>query len=231
MVDKILSIQNTSIETLGNLRDLMENDGYEISTIQAGIDDIPIDPRQYSAIIILGGYMSVYDNLTYLNAEQELIRKAHKNRVPILGICLGSQLIAQALGGRVYKGKKKEIGWHDVTINSNGLADIFKGTSSERIRVFQWHGDTYDLPNTSKLLAYSNMYPQAFRIDSIIGILFHLEVNYNMIRQWTEEYISEIKEENLSIEDILTDKKKEFENLLNSCKIVYSNFSKIVTSN
>ena len=231
MVNKILSIQNTSIETLGNLRDFMENDGYEISTIQAGIDDIPIDPRQYSAIIILGGYMSVYDNLTYLNAEQELIRKAHKNRVPILGICLGSQLIAQALGGRVYKGKKKEIGWHDVTINSNGLADIFKGTNSERIRVFQWHRDTYDLPNTSKLLAYSNMYPQAFRIDSIIGILFHLEVNYNMIRQWTEEYISEIKEENLSIEDILTDKKKEFENLLNSCKIVYSNFSKIVNSN
>jgi len=231
MVNKILSIQNTSIETLGNLRDFMENDGYEISTIQAGIDDIPIDPRQYSAIIILGGYMSVYDNLTYLNAEQELIRKAHKNRVPILGICLGSQLIAQALGGRVYKGKKKEIGWHDVTINSNGLADIFKGTNSERIRVFQWHRDTYDLPNTSKLLAYSDMYPQAFRIDSIIGILFHLEVNYNMIRQWTEEYISEIKEENLSIEDILTDKKKEFENLLNSCKIVYSNFSKIVNSN
>ena len=69
MVNKILSIQNTSIETLGNLRDLMENDGYEISTIQAGIDDIPIDPQQYSAIIILGGYMSVYDNLTYLNAE------------------------------------------------------------------------------------------------------------------------------------------------------------------
>ena len=174
--------------------------------------------------------MSVYDNLTYLNLEQELIRKAHKNGVPVLGICLGSQLIAQALGGRVYKGKKKEIGWHDVKINSNGLVDIFNGTSSDNLRVFQWHGDTYDLPSTSKLLAYSNMYPQAFRIDSVIGILFHLEVNYDMIRQWTEEYSSEIKEENLSIQDILTNKKNEFENLSNNCKIVYRNFSKIINS-
>ena len=121
MGNKILSIQNTRIETLGNLATLIESDGYKVSTIHAGIDDIPNDPREYSAIIILGGYMSVYENLNYLMAEQELIRKAHKYRIPTLGICLGSQLIAQALGGRVYKGKKKEIGWHDVTINNDGL--------------------------------------------------------------------------------------------------------------
>jgi GMP synthase (glutamine-hydrolysing) len=230
MGNKILSIQNTRIETLGNLATLIESDGYKVSTIRAGTDDIPNDPREYSAIIILGGYMSVYENLNYLNAEQELIRKAHKYRIPMLGICLGSQLIAQALGGRVYKGRKKELGWHDVTINDDGLSDIFKGVNS-KIKVFQWHGDTYDLPETAKLLAFSNMYPQAFRIGSVIGILFHLEVNYLMIRQWVEEYVSEIKEEKMSIQDILTDKKNEFQNLLNYCKTVYRNFSKIISSN
>jgi GMP synthase (glutamine-hydrolysing) len=231
MGNKILSIQNTRIETLGNLATLIESDGYKVSTIHAGTDDIPNDPREYSAIIILGGYMSVYENLNYLKAEQELIRKAHKYRIPTLGICLGSQLIAQALGGRVYKGKKKEIGWHDVTINKDGLSDIFEGVNSNNIKVFQWHGDTYDLPKTAKLLAFSNLYPQAFRIGTVIGILFHLEVNYLMIRQWVKEYHSEIKEENLSIQDILTYKKNEFQNLLNNCKTVYSNFSKIISSN
>ena len=230
MRNKILAIQNTQIETLGNLRDLIQSDGFDILTIHAGTDDIPDDPRKYSAIIILGGYMSVYENLNYLNEEQELIQTAQKYGVPVLGICLGSQLIAQALGGRVYKGKKKEIGWHNVTINSDGLADIFKGAKSHTIRVFQWHGDTYDLPKASKLLASSNMYPQAFRIGNAIGILFHVEVSSDMIRQWVEEYNSEIKEENLSVQDLLTGKKKEFQNLMNYCKIVYSNFSRIINS-
>src|SRR5206468_3713706 len=119
---------------------------------------------QYAAIVILGGYMSVYENLPYLNEQQELIRKAKQYEVPLLGICLGAQLIAQALGGRVYKGRQKEIGWFDVAINNEGLNDIFKGMVNNNIKVFQWHGDTYELPRSATLLASSDLYLLAFRI-------------------------------------------------------------------
>jgi len=227
--DTILCIQNTEIETLGNLKKLFESDGYNIKTVNIKRYDIPQDPDQYAAIVILGGYMSVYENLPYLNEQQELIRKAKQYEVPLLGICLGSQLIAQALGGRVYKGRQKEIGWFDVAINNEGLNDIFKGIVNNNIKVFQWHGDTYELPRSATLLASSDLYPQAFRIGNSIGILFHLEVTSQMIQRWTENYGEEMKEFGVTADAILKDKKAYFENLANNCEVVYSNFFKMIT--
>lgn len=228
MKDIILSIQNTEIETLGNLKKLFESDGYKIKTVNVKKDDIPHDPEQYAAIVILGGYMSVYENLPYLNKEQELIRNAKQHQVPLLGICLGSQLIAQALDGRVYKAEQKEIGWFDVTINNEGMNDIFKGIANNNMKVFQWHGDTYELPNSATLLASSDLYPQAFRIDNTIGILFHLEVTPEMIQKWIDNYGPEMKEAGVTADVILNGKKAEFESLANNCEVVYSNFSKMI---
>ena len=229
MIKKILSIQNISIETLGTLERLFHLDGFRIETVDAQYDPIPINANQYSAIVILGGPMAAYDNIRYLTKEQELIRNAVRNKVPVLGICLGSQLIAQATGGRVYRGPKKEIGWFDVTLTPNGHKSLFKGIKAKTVRVFQWHGDTYDLPSTANIMAFSKLYPQAFKIGSAIGMQFHLEVNRNMIERWVQEYGQEINKEQISSEDILlSNKPKEIRDLYDRCKVVYSNFSRMI---
>jgi GMP synthase-like glutamine amidotransferase len=228
--DIILSIQNTEIETLGNFKELFESDGYLIETIHVKKDKIPKELDKYAGIVILGGYMSVYENLPYLDEELVLINNANNLQVPLLGICLGSQLIAEALGGRVYKGKQKEIGWFDVIINPRGKNDIFKGIGDNNMKVFQWHGDIFELPSSAVLLASSDLYPQAFRLGNSIGILFHLEVTSPMIHDWTKVYGSEMKEVGVSRDDILDGKNPEFKSLANYCKVVYGNFSEMITA-
>jgi GMP synthase-like glutamine amidotransferase len=102
---KILSVQNIECETLGSLENMFRSDSFQIENINAQKDHVPASAKGYSAVVVLGGPMAVYDNLPYLQKEQDLIRDAIKNDIPVLGICLGSQLIAQAAGGRVYTGK------------------------------------------------------------------------------------------------------------------------------
>src|SRR5215475_8577507 len=104
---KILSVQNISCETLGTFKEFFRSEGYKIKTVQAPSDHLPEDLEEYSAVVILGGPMSVYERLAYLEEEQSLIRNAISKNIPLLGVCLGSQLIAEAIGGKVYRGVKK----------------------------------------------------------------------------------------------------------------------------
>ncbi|MFZ0513670.1 MAG: gamma-glutamyl-gamma-aminobutyrate hydrolase family protein [Candidatus Nitrosopolaris sp.] len=226
MNNKILSVQNISFETLGTLGELIRSDGYQVENIEAQKEAVPNNAEQYAAIIILGGPLAVYDNVEYLKREQDLIRHAMKLEIPVLGICLGSQLIAQAIGGNVYKGGKKEIGWSNVMLNQAGYKDLFKGITTKSIKVFQWHGDTYDLPAT--IMASSKLYPQAFRFGSLIGIQFHLEVNGEMIQRWAEEYSQELKRERIYLTDLLNHKDRDIAGLFERCKVLYSNFSKMI---
>ncbi len=228
LANKILSVQNISFETLGTLEELIRCDGYQIENIQAQTDPVPNNIQQYAAIIILGGPMAVYDNAKFLQKEQELIKHALKDEIPVLGICLGSQLIAQAIGGKVYKGRKKEIGWSTVEINSTGLVDLFKGINTREIQVFQWHGDTYDLPSNAAIMASSELYTQAFRFGSAIGIQFHLEITDEMIQRWAKEYAKELEREWVEPKDLLVQKDHELRELRERCKTVYSNFSKMI---
>ena len=225
---KILSIQNIGCEPLGLLEQMFVSDGYDIENIntQNG-DPVTTSPLGYDAIVILGGPMAVYDNLVYLQKEQELIRNAITNDTPLLGICLGSQLVAQAAGGRVYKGKKKEIGWHNVYLTPASSNDIFRGFTNKTIRIFQWHGDTYDLPANAKILAYSDLYPQAFRIGSAVGIQFHFEVDEHLIQTWMKEYSDDMIAEKIKHESLLP-APTELEELATQGRRIYNNFTRVL---
>jgi GMP synthase (glutamine-hydrolysing) len=203
------------------------SDGYDIEKVNTQKDHVPISPLGYDAIVILGGPMAVYDNLAYLQKEQELIRNAIKNETPLLGICLGSQLIAQAAGGHVYKGKKKEIGWYNVDLTPASSNDIFRGFTNKAIRIFQWHGDTYDLPANAKILAYSDLYPQAFRIGSAVGIQFHFEVDEDLIQTWINEYSGDLITQKIKPESLLP-APKELEELAAQGRRIYANFTRVL---
>lgn len=191
-MSNVLLIQNTTSEGSGYLGKLLTDDGFDITSVNAKYEKIP--EKRFSLVVILGAPQSANDDLLYLKEEQKLIKNYVQNDIPVLGICLGSQLIAKTFGAKVYKGPKKEIGfYHDLMISNN--SKLFHGFKNP-FSVFHWHGDTFDLPVGATRLALSKNYPnQAFQYKSAIGLQFHLEVNEQMVNLWldkTEEKLQQI---------------------------------------
>ena len=149
----------------------------------------PTDPAEYDALIFMGGPMSINDDLPYLRREEEYIRQAIGRGIPVLGVCLGSQLIAHALGAEVRRNAVKEIGWFEVELTDTGRSDpLFQAFRSPE-PVFHWHGETFELPPGAKLLASSERCRnQAFRLGTTVyGVQFHLEITPAMIADWCVE--------------------------------------------
>ncbi|HSB50233.1 MAG TPA: type 1 glutamine amidotransferase [Nitrosopumilaceae archaeon] len=192
MID-VLVIQNTRIEDSGILGKLLENDGFKIRQVFAKTDKLPRNDASF--LIILGGSQSANDDLSYLRTEEQLIREFVSKEKPVLGICLGSQLIAKAFGATVRPGVKKEIGFYHDLIKDDTNSKLFLGFENP-FTVFHWHGDTFDLPRNAVRLAHSNDYEnQAFQLQTAVGIQFHLEVDESMINLWldkTEEKLEKI---------------------------------------
>jgi GMP synthase-like glutamine amidotransferase len=180
---RVLLVQNTRIEGSGYLGELLKKDGFEITSVNAKHEKL--SDKDFSLIIILGAPESANDDLPYLQAEQRLIKKSVEQNTPVLGICLGSQLIAKTFGAKVYSGPKKEIGFYDdLTVSDNN--SFFSGFQNP-FTVFHWHGDTFDLPEGATRLASSEYYPnQAFQYKSAVGLQFHLEVNEEMVNLWLD---------------------------------------------
>jgi GMP synthase-like glutamine amidotransferase len=188
----VLLVQNTRIEGSGYLGELLTKDGFKIQSVHAKHEAIP--EKRYSLVVILGAPESANDNLPYLQEEQKLIKQSVEQNTPVLGICLGSQLIAKTFGGKVYQGPKKEIGFYNDLI-PQANSSLFSGFENP-FTVFHWHGDTFDLPEGSVLLASSENYPnQAFQFKSAVGLQFHLEANEEMVNLWLDKNI----DENISI--------------------------------
>ena len=152
----------------------------------------PIPETGWNGLVVLGGPMSANDPLPGLKDELGVIQKALAAEMPILGICLGSQLIAKALGARVHRNQELEIGWAPVQFTEAGLADpVFQGIHSPET-FFHWHGETFDLPAGCEWLAWSDRTRhQAFRHGrKVYGLQFHPEVTPEMIADWSAQPVN-----------------------------------------
>ncbi len=182
----ILVLRHERFEHLGLLAQPLE--AQRLSFTYHDLND-PLPAQDFSRIIILGGPMSANDPIPGLADELRVIEAALKRGTPMLGICLGSQLIAKALGARVFRNSALEIGWKAVHLTGTGRTDpLFAGFDSPTT-FFHWHGDTFDLPNGAEWLAWSEKTRhQAYRYGSnVYGLQFHPEVDAAMISDWSRQ--------------------------------------------
>jgi GMP synthase-like glutamine amidotransferase len=176
--------QHVPFEGLGSIEPWLKKAGYEITCSRFFEDPVLPNLKNLDFLVVLGGPMSANDEekFPWLAAEKQFIWDAVAKGKPVLGICLGAQLIANALGARVYPSKEKEIGWFPIYGIVTNDKSLFKFPAS--IEVFHWHGETFDLPSGATHLAKSDACEnQAFQIGkSVIGLQFHLETTLKAAR-------------------------------------------------
>lgn len=198
MSRNILVIRHMYSADLCSLETVFKEHSFHITKVEGFSTDLSqINPLDYDAVIVLGGSMGVYqtDLFPYLSDEMALIRKCVAADHPMLGICLGSQLAAGALGQKVYKGSAgRETGFMDIELTAAATSTPLRHFHKSKTRIFQWHGDTFDLPSEATLLASSPLYQnQAFRIGkNIFATQFHPEVDHNGICNTLVECCNEV---------------------------------------
>ncbi len=244
---KILVIQHVPHEGLGNIETELKLAGHTTETI--AVWDHPVFPsstklEDYGGIIVLGGPMAVYEESQHpwMTKELLVIGEALRQKKPFLGICLGAQLLAKAAGADVYPGNREdrptEIGWYPIRLDDwfykrNPL--FFQIDPAKEHTVFQWHGDTFDIPTEGYRLALSENYPnQAFCFQgNAVGLQFHVEMTEELIRSWVtgDENRAKILSQGCDPDEILADMPKHLPGLQALCHKICYGFVSLIRTN
>jgi GMP synthase (glutamine-hydrolysing) len=184
-------VQHTPTEGPGLLSGVMDEAGATVEVIRLDLGDPLPEPNEVAGVVVMGGPMGVHDTDQYpwLSGERNWLITAVEAGVPVLGVCLGSQLVAAALGAEVTTGEAPEIGIGRVALNGAGRADPVLGPEEDGLPVVHWHGDTFAIPDGAVHLASSVSYRnQAFRYgDRVYGLQFHLEVDDEVAAGWAPD--------------------------------------------
>jgi GMP synthase (glutamine-hydrolysing) len=194
---------------------VLERQHLLVATVRPDKTPLPEQlPEDCSALVVMGGTMGVneQEQHPWIERELALIRQAIDTARPVLGVCLGAQILAAAGGANVYPGDPpKEIGWGTIKLTPEGRSDplsrfLANPATAEPTNVFQWHGDTFDLPPGGVLLAGSARFPQqAFRLGrAAYGLQFHFEVTEQMIRHWVGLWRKEMESAGVTADEILS---------------------------
>jgi GMP synthase (glutamine-hydrolysing) len=206
----VVVLKHVPFEGPGLIADMMEGRGMPYRTVEVSEEGVPLSVAGFTGLVSMGGPMSVLDGLEEVEQEKLLLSEAMQREIPVLGICLGAQILASALGAEIRSGSKPEIGWGEVELTRNGLNDtLFAGVETP-VPVLHWHDDTFDLPEGAVHLASSGEYEhQAFRMGrNVYGFQFHLEVDEEMVHEWAARDL-EADSGLLSGEENLTDRLKD----------------------
>ena len=198
-----LCLQHVPFEGPGAFRQALEKRQYQLDTLLVPQRELPATPPDF--LLVMGGPMSVNDSDPWIEKEQKFIRHAIEAGIPVLGVCLGSQFMAKALGGQVRPGPRLEIGPTLVTRTVEEDADAVFGTFPRQFTVFEWHGEGLTLPPGACVLAASEFYPvQAFRYgDRAYGLLFHLELEVEGVEALCRECLTDVQRAQTTTEVLL----------------------------
>ena len=194
-------IQHSAFEDIGIFGEVIRDKGWNVSVYNAGIDDLSQPLLDADLAILLGGPIGAYetDRYPFLVDELHRLERRLATNLPTLGICLGAQLIASALGARAYPGACQEIGWGEVQLTTQGHASCISHLAGNN--VLHWHGDTFDLPTGADRLASTRHYEnQAFSFgNNVLAMQFHAEIESSRIEQWLIGHTCELANSRIDV--------------------------------
>jgi GMP synthase (glutamine-hydrolysing) len=202
-----VALRHVPFEDLGLLAPILQREGWEVSFRDVATDDlVHHSMADAGLLIVLGGPIGAYETEAYpfLTSELALLEYRLARDLPVLGICLGSQLMAKALGSRVFAGPVKEIGWGRVELTKPGAASCLGPLGEDDAVVLHWHGDSFDLPRGAQLLASNRHYEnQAFAYRrNALALQFHLEADPRRLEQWFVGHAAELAAAKLSVAEL-----------------------------